>query len=168
MTMHTSAPSFHPFRGNSFTCALLASPYPRHPALCRQDTTFTWRLDGAVTTLMFVISFSLSSVFPPRSTDPIQFPTFRRHFECTGRSRNHSTILWVRKDNRAMLYTASHSLEEAPQLQTTAATTQHMLQTWQRYFTPAITNEHHLICISILIKANTKTIYWKIEKTIFQ
>ena len=89
MTMHTSAPSFHPFRGNSFTCALLASPYPRHPALCRQDTTFTWRLDGAVTTLMFVNSFSLSSVFPPRSTDPIQFPTFRRHFECTGRSRNH-------------------------------------------------------------------------------
>ena len=43
------APSFHPFRGNFFTCAFLTSPYPRLPALSHQDTTFTWRLADAVT-----------------------------------------------------------------------------------------------------------------------
>ena len=42
--------------GGIFYLQLLASPYPRLPALWRQDTTFTWRLADAVITLTFVIT----------------------------------------------------------------------------------------------------------------
>ena len=57
-----------PLQGELLYFLLLASPYPRHPALWRQDTTFTWRLADAVTTLMFV-SFPFHFVcLPPVGT----------------------------------------------------------------------------------------------------
>ena len=52
-----------PLGGIFLIARCLASPYPRLPALCRQDTTYTWRLVDAVTPSAFLIFWFVFKYF---------------------------------------------------------------------------------------------------------